>query len=45
MPVYHTPHLFQSRETLTWAQAQHLSFGHTHIIFKKLNIEGLINDS
>jgi hypothetical protein len=35
----------KSGETFTWAQAQHLLFGRTHIILRNLNIKGLINDS
>jgi hypothetical protein len=32
-------------KTLTWAQTQQVSFGHTYIILKKLNIKELINDN
>jgi hypothetical protein len=36
---------YNLRETLTYAQPQHLSFEHRHMILKNLNIKELINDN
>jgi hypothetical protein len=37
--------LLKLGESLSWAQSQHLLFGHTHIFFKNLNIKEMINNS
>jgi hypothetical protein len=41
------PHSYdvRSREILTWAQTQQVSFEHTYIILKNLIIKELINDN